>query len=134
MQGNDIMYISKLSHFPTRTYCIAHETPLNVMWQPGGEGGLESHIHGGLQESLVHGDLEESHVHGGLQRSHIHGVLEDSHIHGGLRGEPYTWGLEESHIHGSMYIHGWSPFSVHLKLSQHCSLAIPQNKIKVQKN
>ena len=31
--------------YPTRTYCIAQGTLLNVMWQPGWEGSLEENVY-----------------------------------------------------------------------------------------
>ena len=42
------MFTLPVIHFkyskPTRTYCIAQRTPLNIMWQPGWEGRMDTYL------------------------------------------------------------------------------------------
>ena len=42
------MFTLRVIHFkyskPTRTYCIAQQTLLNIMWQPGGERRMDTYL------------------------------------------------------------------------------------------
>ena len=38
--GMDMYTLLYLKWIRTKTYCVAHETLLNVMWQPGWKGSL----------------------------------------------------------------------------------------------
>ena len=40
-----VMYTLLYLKWITKVYCIAHGTLLNVMWQPGWEGGLKENVY-----------------------------------------------------------------------------------------